>query len=176
MNLFTYFWIIDQNHCKASTTVQETLACTTFDHCPIVDTVGDNVISGAEFGDKYSLEMDTTCKSDHLCLTSGAIENKIQMAQNKQLFGFIPIYGLQSRITDTNTNSVCTDILLLHELLRQNGRHNYNGLQIPLHSQLNFEKWKSYLQDYWDWQLPLLIKYGFPLDYNRTYTIQNEKN
>ena len=36
-------------------------------------------------------------------------------------------------------------------------------------------KWKSYLQDYWDWQLPLLIKYGFPLDYNRCYNIQSEK-
>ena len=51
----------------------------------------------------------------------------------------------------------------LHELLCQDGRHNYEGLQIPVHSQINFDKWKSYLQDYWDWQLPLLIKYGVPL-------------
>ena len=90
------------------------------------------------------------------------------MAQNKQFFSFIPI-------NDTNINSVCTNILVLHELLRQDGRHNYEGLQIPVRSQLNFEKWKSYLQDYWDWQLPLLIKYGFPLDYNRDHTIQNEQ-
>ena len=86
------------------------------------------------------------------------------MAQNKQFFGFIPIYGLHSCINGTNTNAVCADILVLHELLH--GRHNYEGLQIP----------KSYLQDYCDWQLSLLIKYGFPLDYNRDQTIQNEKN
>ena len=53
--------------------------------------------------------------------------------------------------------------------------NNYEGLQVPVHSQLNFVKWKSYLQDYWDWQLPLLIKYGFPLDYNRCHNIQSEK-
>ena len=78
--------------------------------------------------------MNTTCKSDHLPLARGAIENKIQMAQNKQFFGFIPIYGLQSCMYDTNTNSVCADILLLHKLLCQDGRHNYEGLQIPVQS------------------------------------------
>ena len=46
---------------------------------------------------------------------------------------------------------------------------------MPVHSQLNFVKWTSYLQDYWDWQLPLLIKYGFPLDYDRCHSIQSEK-
>ena len=146
-----------------------------FDKCLMGDTVGDNFVTSALYGDKYSLEMNTTCKSDHLRLARGAIGNKIDMAQNKQLFGFIPIYGFQSRIYDTNTNSVCADILLLHKLLRPDGRHNYEGLQIPVHSQLNFEKWKFHIQDYWDWQLPLLIKYGFPLDYNHCNTIQNEK-
>ena len=165
----------DQNRFKSSVTAQEPLACTDFDHCPIRDAVGDNIISSAESDDKYSLEVNTTCKSYRLRLARGATDNKIQMAQNKQFFGFIPIYGLHGRITDTNTDSVCTDILLLHKLLRQDGRHNYEGLQIPVHSQLNFEKWKSYLQDYWDWQLPLLIKYGFPLDYNRDYAIQSEE-
>ena len=101
--------------------------------------------------------------------------NKNFMAQNKKFFGFIPIYGLHSCIEDTSTNFVCTDILVLHKLLRQDGRHNYEGLQVPVHSQLDFAKWESYPQDYWDWQLPLLIKYGFPLDYNRGHNMQSEK-
>ena len=152
------------------------LPCTGFDKCPVEGTVGDNFNSDVLSGDKYSLEMNTACKSDRLRLAREAIENKKFLEQNNQFFGFFPIYGLCSRIQDTNSNSVCTDILALHKLLRQDGRHNYEGLQVPVHSQLNFVKWKSYLQDYWDCQLPLLIKYGFPLDYNRCHNIQSEKN
>ena len=99
------------------------------------NTVGDNVNSDVVSGDKYSLQM----KDDRLQLARGAIENKNFMAQNKQSLGFIPIYGLYSRI-GTNTNSVCTDILALHRLVHQYGRHNYKGLQVPVHSQLDFAK------------------------------------
>ena len=34
-------------------------------------------------------------------------------------------------------------------------------------TQLNPDKWRSYLTQYWDQQLPDLIQYGFPLDFNR---------
>ena len=163
------------NRHKPSSTVDQTLACTGFTKCPREGTVGDNFNSDEPSGDKYSLEINTTCKSDRLRLARGAIGNKYFLEQNNQFFGFIPIYGLRSRTEDENSNSVCTDILALHRLIRQDGRHNYEGLQVPVHSQLNFVKWKSYLQDYWDWQLPLLIKYGFPLDYNRCHSIQSEK-
>ena len=40
-------------------------------------------------------------------------------------------------------------------------------LQVPVKSKLNAEKWASYLADYWDWQLPLLVQYGFTLDLKR---------
>ena len=165
----------DPNYCKLLPAAKETLACTNLDKCPMEGTVDNNIDSNILFVDKYSLEINTACKSDRLRLARGAIGNKNFMAQNKQFFGFIPIYGLHSPIDDTNTNSVCRDILLLHEVLCQDGRHNYEGLQIPVHSQLKFGKWEFYLQDYWDWQLPLLIKYGFPLNYNRDLAIQNEE-
>ena len=55
----------------------------------------------------------------------------------------------------------------LHKLLREDGRHNYRGLQIPVPSKLNPKAWAKYLQQYWDWQLPLLIKFGYPLDFDR---------
>ena len=42
-------------------------------------------------------------------------------------------------------------------------------------SKLNYEKWAQYLTTYWDWQLPLLIKYGFPLDFDRTSDTNCEK-
>ena len=45
---------------------------------------------------------------------------------------------------------------------------------------MNPEAWKELLLDYWDQQLPYLIKYGFPLDFNRnsklTATDTNHKS
>ena len=46
--------------------------------------------------------------------------------------------------------------------------------QINLRSQLNPDVWDHYLQDYWDKQLPLFIRFGFPLDYNREGTLTSQ--
>ena len=58
-------------------------------------------------------------------------------------------------------------------MLREDGRYNYEGLQIPVPSKLNHKAWVQYLQEYWDWQLPLLIKFGFPLDFDRDMVINS---
>ena len=63
----------------------------------------------------------------------------------------------------------------LHKRLRQDGRHNYAGLQVPLMLNLNYDKPAQYLTTYWDWQLHLLIKYGFPLDFDRNSGITSDK-
>ena len=39
--------------------------------------------------------------------------------------------------------------------------------QINIPSQLNPDVWDHQLRDYWDKQLPLLIRFGFSLDYDR---------
>ena len=96
-------------------------------------------------------------------------------AYNRPLFGFIPIYGLKCRVYHTNSNSVCKDIVELHKKLRQDGKCNYTGLQIPVMSKLKYNTWAQYLMTYWDWQLPLLIKYGIPLDVDRNCDITCEK-
>ena len=41
---------------------------------------------------------------------------------------------------------------------------NFKSKQIPIISKLNYEAWNKYPSNYWDHQLPLLIKYGFPLN------------
>ena len=64
----------------------------------------------------------------------------------------------------TEMKIIYVNIMDLHRELRKDERHNYVGLQVPVQSKLNAEKWASYLADYWDWQLLLLVKYGFPLD------------
>ena len=40
------------------------------------------------------------------------------------------------------------------------------GAQIEIPSQLNPDACQGYLTDYWDKQLPLLIRYRFPLDFD----------
>ena len=47
--------------------------------------------------------------------------------------------------------------------------------QINLRSQLNPDTWDHYLQDYLDKQLPLLIRFGFPLDYRREGSLQSQE-
>ena len=39
--------------------------------------------------------------------------------------------------------------------------------QINISSHLNPDVWDQQLVDYWDKQLPLLIRFGFPLDFDR---------
>ena len=91
------------------------------------------------------------------------------------LFSFIPSYGLKSRVYDIKNNAECTDLLLLHKKLRADGRHNYAGLQIPISSKLTYTRWAHYLVDYWDCQLPLLVKFGFLLDFDRNNVITSQK-
>ena len=89
--------------------------------------------------------------------------NKKFFRQNKGNFGYIPLTPLLAKIRDNPTRGDI-NILEAHKRVKQDGRHNFEGLQIPVQSKLNHEKFFQYLTNYWDWQLPFLIKYGFPLD------------
>ena len=46
--------------------------------------------------------------------------------------------------------------------------------QISIASQLHVDAWKKYLQNYWDQQLCELIQFGFPLDFNRSCSLNQE--
>ena len=43
----------------------------------------------------------------------------------------------------------------------------YLGLGIPIPTQLKVDCWRFYLREYFDQQLPDLIEFSFPLDFNR---------
>ena len=124
--------------------------------------------------DKYALELQTTMKKEKLRMAKRAPDNTLCITQSVPLFGFIPIYGLKSQVVDKCVNVECNDILQLHRMLREDGKHNYRGLQIPVPSKLKPEAWAKYLDQYWDWQLPLLIKFGFPLDLDRDSRITSQ--
>ena len=42
-------------------------------------------------------------------------------------------------------------------------------------SQLNVDRWEELLKGYWDQQLLQLLRFGFPLDFNRSCTLHNEQ-
>ena len=82
-----------------------------------IGSIDSNVQSSATTeitDDKYCLEINTTQKSKKMKLAKETSKNKKFLEQNKPLFGFIPIYGLPSRVYDSNIGSICTDILQLH--------------------------------------------------------------
>ena len=151
--------------CMSTITDSETLS----DDKGLVTGVGACSVDTAT--DKYCLEIQSTVKWEKICITKTNYANAKCIRQNTPLFGFIPIYGLQSPVCDRKENNICHNIMDLHSKLRKDGRHNYIGLQVPVKSKLNAEKWASYLADYWDWQLPLLVKYGFPLDFKRSTAV-----
>ena len=83
----------DQYCFKPLPIAEETLTCMNFDKGLMGDTVGDNVTFDVLSENKYSLEMNTTCKSDRLRLARGAMGNKFFSAQNKQFLALFPFMG-----------------------------------------------------------------------------------
>ena len=63
--------------------------------------------------------------------------------------------------------------LTLHQMIKASGEYNFKQCQVTIKSQLNQDAWDELLQGYWDSQLPLLIRFGFPLDFDRTVSLDS---
>ena len=86
--------------------------------------------------------------------------------QNKFKFGFIPLGTLKVPEKCQPKYSHCNP-LVLHNMVKNSGDYNFMKSQITVKSQLNPDVWDSLLTDYWDNQLCSLIRFGFPLDFQR---------
>ena len=86
--------------------------------------------------------------------------------QNDGKFGFIPLGPLVLPLSDKNIN-MGSDPIKLYDTMKNQYESNFLSSQIQVHSQLNPDVWQELLQGYWDQQLSYLIRYGFPLDFNR---------
>ena len=95
-------------------------------------------------------------------------------AQNKCKFGFIPL-GDQLMPNHIKARDLNTDPITLHRVISEANSYNFMESQINLRSQLNPDIWDHHLQNYWDKQLPLLIRFGFPLDYTREGSLQSQE-
>ena len=95
-------------------------------------------------------------------------------AQNKFKFGFIPL-GKQLMPHLVNPIQSEDDPITLHTKVLESKKYNFLQSQITLRSQLKPDVWDHYLEDYWDRQLPLLIRFGFPMDYDREAFLQSRR-
>ena len=87
--------------------------------------------------------------------------------QNGDNFGYIPLNDLHVYKGPEIQWKSLPDIWQANKLIRETKVPNFLNCRIPVKTQLNPDKWRSYLTHYWDQQLPDLIQYGFPLDFNR---------
>ena len=93
------------------------------------------------------------------------------IAQNGGDFGYIPLNDLKIYNGPDISWQNIPDILEAHKIIRNSGVPNFLKSRIPVPTQLNPERWYFHLQDYWDQQLPDLINYGFPLDFDRKFKL-----
>ena len=122
---------------------------------------------------KYDLSLRFKDKKlDYEKIMASSPTFKLWDKQNESKFGFIPM-GELDLPENLNPSDIRADPLTLHHIIKASGDHNYKHCQIPIKSQLNPEAWEELLQGYWDIQLPLLIRYGFPLDFYRDTLLES---
>ena len=96
--------------------------------------------------------------------------------QTDDKFGFISLGPLVIPNSDKR-RYMGSDTIKLYDITRNETKFNFLSAQIQLDSQLKADTWEKLLVNYWDQQLPYLIRYGFPLDFDRNSKLgTNNKN
>ena len=83
-------------------------------------------------------------------------------------FGFVPLSEFILPERSDFASGHIGDPFELYSRVKNSGKLNFLGCRIPVSSQLNILAWQEMLQEYWDVQLIELLKFGFPLDFNRS--------
>ena len=91
---------------------------------------------------------------------------KACIQQNGDQFGYIALNDLKIYRGPEVTWKQIPSIIQAHKLIRQSGVPNFLNCRIPGSNPIESSRWRHYLADYWDKQLPDLIQYGVPLDFN----------
>ena len=114
-------------------------------------------------------------KTELARLDLAAIEGKcvelIQyMNQQNQHTGFIPLSPLQFkpiRECQKRVNNVelCCNPVKLHNYVKSFGGPNFIGARVQVNHTMNLDLIDELAKQYWDWQLPRFLRYGFPMDF-----------
>ena len=93
------------------------------------------------------------------------------LAQQDTPLGFLPINNLKrlAIASSLKPNKVLSDKdfdpVLCHKEVKATGVYNFQQAKIQLPSNINFQLLEDMSRDYWDYQLPYFLKFGFPLDF-----------
>ena len=118
--------------------------------------------------DKYELDLQfRPCHREHIASARNCNTFNLWNSQTQDKFGFIPLGDLTLPSIDLQKYSQ-ENIFDIHRWIKVSGTHNFMQTQIQIQSQLKPDVWQKYLTNYWDSQLLLLLRYGFPLDFDYT--------
>ena len=91
-------------------------------------------------------------------------------------FGFIPLGELQEAPSDVINELPNYCPIKAHNIVANSGKPNFQQARVKVDSQLHIDEWQKQLQGYWDTQLIDLLRFGFPLDFNRMSPLRWEGN
>ena len=134
----------------------------------------DQANSDLSDSDKYALDLRfRPCHRLRIQEAKNCRVFKLWDDQMSDKFSFIP---LQDQIIPSHNhkNPSMSDVLKMHEIIRDSDTCNFLDCQIQVPSQLNADVWEKYLDKYWDSQLKFLIRYGFPLDFNKNIQLSHK--
>ena len=128
-------------------------------HGDVIDIMDTEIFDQEVY---QNCNLNTTCDQSHVQnLSCDTVDTKVQPQ-----FGFIPKGQLKLYDGDPGLCNRIPDIINAHLLIRHSGLPNYLGCRIPIASNIKYDIWAQYLEEYWDKQLPDLLKFGFPLDFD----------
>ena len=64
---------------------------------------------------------------------------------------------------------LCRDPVKLYGYVSSFKCPNFLGARVQVNFDINLDLLDSLAQDYWDWQLPLFLRYGFPMDFKGSH-------
>ena len=129
-------------------------------------------VNNCIIGDKYL----NTILTKRVKFTEGDSKPEVFSQWQSQVdfdFGFVPMGDFILPVGSDSGETVDCPIHT-YKMVSQSRIPNFLGYRIPVVSQLHVDKWEAELNDYWDSQLIHLIKYGFPLDFNRSCTLVSD--
>ena len=109
----------------------------------------------------------STGTEDQQVMINESVAHKKCREQIGSKFGCIPVSEIVSFDGTPTYLKEVPNIIQAHNLIRNSGLPNFLGLRIPVATRLKVDTWRYYLSDYFDQQLPDLIQFVFPLDFDR---------
>ena len=131
-----------------------------------------------ELGDLHfqcqdTLILDKKCIPDHIWNNRTQCDDYNNcLSQTGTLSGFVPLTPLQTYNGPTVDWARIPDIIEAHKIVTKTDFPNIMAARIAVQGQLNIKNWKKYLCNYWDKQLIDLLTFGFPLDFDRSVSLQ----